>query len=1364
MERTILFGFDRDRREVVRVSAPGGVSVARVVEEVAARCGVGLTGDLAIWRSRLGDEPDPLHPEAAFATAGVHSGDGILVVPSSSRPAPVPAGAAAAGPAVLDLVAVGGARSGTRMPLHVGLNRVAGVDLEVSRDGTVTAVPHAGGARPRIDGRVVGRRGAPLRAGAWLRCGPEVFTLRLPHGTRALAPGAAPGEGHRRPPRVRMPQPPPPYQLPDVPGGPERSAVPLGAVLAPALIAVVAAAVMANPVYLIFGALSPMVGGWRLVSDRRRGRRRFRLAVRDFRSALSRAGSDLAAMHAAGLAARRAAAPDADSLVGRALRNRSTLWERRRQDEDFLVVRVGVGDLPTRLETTPGASSPSSPETLLAQLRAIVDAHRQDLCVPVTVDLGGGGGAMLGIAGEREVTDALAAAMVLQIAVLHSPDEVDLSVIGGEDHTAAWDWTLMLPHHMPWGADLRWGGSPGAAGSPALLGRGRHRVVVVVGEPGAAARDALMDAAGTGVSIVWCATSRDRLPERCGSVLVTTSSASGRLVAGDDDPVDLIPDSARLVDSAAVARVLAALGDATDRAVRAVPPRAGLCETLAEFNCADPLSPEEVRGLWQRSRRRSLTAVIGAGAGSLVGVDLETDGPHALVVGTTGSGKSELFSTLLVSLAVGTSAEHLAFLLVDFKGGAAFDRLAPLPHTAGVVTDLDGPLADRVLASLEAELRRRMELLRSLGVGDLAGCERTRPAAAPPRLVVVVDEFAALAREVPGFVDGLVDVARRGRSLGVHLLVGTQQPDAGTAKLRDNTNLRVCLRVQDPAVSREIVGVPDASQFTTAMGGRAIVRRGHGEAVAVQTAWGGSPAGHDGRLAIDILRHGRGGPGRAAGDPDRGGEQGSELEAVVAAVVDAWMVGPDHDPHPHRIWVPPPPELVPLEGLERGTPDAPVVGIADDTRMQRLAPMTLDLAKWASVLVTGRSGSGRTTFLRTLAAALARAGSPEEIAIYALDFGDGSLGDLDALPHCAGVVSAGEDERVDRLFAVLAAEMTRRTSDPLLRCPRVVLLLDGFGAFAAAHEDWTGGHVETLRRLCEDGRGLGLHVVVAGDPASVRARVLEAFGAIVELTTPGDARGPAGRVWRVATAAPISPGATATAPSRMPAIEELPMQVDLADLKGGEPGVVPLGLDAETREPAGWRIVQVPLFLVAGPMRSGRSTTLATAASGMGSARKVLLAPRRGPLPGSDCWDEVSVGPEACHLAAAGLADEVRLRVEAGAACDDEALAIFVDDAEALAEGPAATALEEVARMSWEGGVHLVVAAEAHAAARSYGWLMQMRVCRNGVILQADSELDSEIFRLRLPRRPRCTVTPGRGELVSGGEVRLIQVARGPLW
>ncbi len=298
-------------------------------------------------------------------------------------------------------------------------------------------------------------------------------------------------------------------------------------------------------------------------------------------------------------------------------------------------------------------------------------------------------------------------------------------------------------------------------------------------------------------------------------------------------------------------------------------------------------------------------------------LDLVADGPHAIVGGTTGSGKSELLIAWVLAMAAAYPPERVSFLLVDFKGGAAFTALESLPHTVGTITDLDRGGAARALASLTAELRHRERVLLEEGVRDISASDTL------PRLVIVVDEFAAMLQEHDDLHGLFVDLASRGRSLGVHLLLATQRPGG---VVRDavlaNADLRICLRVNNAADSVAVLGVPDAAALDPAARGRALVGRP-----------GTAPA----RVQF------------ALASPDD-----------VARVAEAW---PGSSP-PRRPWCPPLPAVVPYDSLEP-VADGVLLGLLDDPEHQRRTPAVWDAR--AGLLILGAARSGLSTTLDTIA-------------------------------------------------------------------------------------------------------------------------------------------------------------------------------------------------------------------------------------------------------------------------------------------------------------------------------------------------------------------------------------------------------------
>lgn len=837
------------RADVV-LAAPAGTPWREVAADVLGA--VGATSEPAA----VGDRPLP--PDAALGEPPLV--DGALVEVGPAAPSPPPA--------AVELRCTTGPDAGGRWALGTGRHilgrqagpgsRIAVDDPDLSRTHLRLDVPPAPGRvqvtdlgsmnGTTVDGRAVTGT-IELPVGAVLGAGASRFALAAagqptvpvrPTGTGALAVN--------RPPRVLPPAERPRVHLPARPAPAERPPFPVLMVLAPLVVGVGLWLVLRNAGFLLFTLLSPVVVLANVVSDRRAGRQRSRRETARWRTSRDAAEQALADAVRADQDRRRLAAPDPAQTAVAAAGPGPRLWERRRGDDDVLALRVGLADLPAEVEAEgdvpPGATTARD--------------------VPVVVPLRSAG--VLGVAGPTEPARALARWLVVQAAVWHSPRDLRVVVLAEPAAAPAWEWARWLPHARPdERADCLARFGVGAAQSAARVaelagdadpgGPDRPRVLVVVdgaralrGVPGLAQLLAAGPAAG--IHAVAVEADPRLLPEECGATAVLTADLPARLelrVRGRAPVCDVAAELVGTGYAERAARALAPLRDDTGRQANGSLPRELRWTDVAGLPLAG--GEDDVAAVLDRwaAPGHSTEAVLGRGLDGVVPVDLRRDGPHALVAGTTGAGKSELLQTLLASLAAGNRPDELHLVLVDYKGGAAFGPCAELPHVVGMVTDLDGPLVERALASLTAELAHREAVLAAARVADLDEHRRRvgrpgGPDVVLPRLCIVVDEFAALAAELPEFVAGLVGIAQRGRSLGVHLVLATQRPEGVvSADIRANTNLRLCLAVQRESESRDVLDTPDAARISRATPGRGYLRTGHGELTAFQAARVGGP-------------------------------------------------------------------------------------------------------------------------------------------------------------------------------------------------------------------------------------------------------------------------------------------------------------------------------------------------------------------------------------------------------------------------------------------------------------------------------------------------------------------------------------------
>ena len=620
----------------------------------------------------------------------------------------------------------------------------------------------------------------------------------------------------------------------------------------------------------------------------------------------------------------------------------------------------------------------------------------------------------------------------------------------------------------------------------------------------------------TGVYAVCLDESQRVLPEECAAVISCDPDRPAWVSlqgSGLDTLGEVLADQVSVAWADRVARAMAPVRDVSrDDANAMIPSVARLLDLIG---MPDP-SPDDVAGLWNRFGRTT-SAAIGVGADGPFGIDLRSDGPHGLIAGTTGAGKSELLQTLIASLAVVNRPDSMTFVLIDYKGGSAFKDCARLPHTVGMVSDLDGHLTERALASLSAELKRREEILLHAGAKDIEDywdARRASPGLPPlPRLMLVIDEFASLVSELPDFVTGLVGIAQRGRSLGVHLILATQRP-AGvvSADIRANTNLRIALRVTDVEESADVIDSRDAAFIAKSTPGRCYVRSGATAPVAVQSARiggrrpGAGPAEETARV-IPVPWAGLGRPlpqaGAAAADDE---SMVTDLSVLVDAIAGAAAkAGLPEQPSP---WLPPLPETITLDDLPRvpaAADEVPLIpyGLTDLPARQSREPLALDLSRGGHLVIAGAARSGRSTALRTMAGSVAAHTSPADVHIYAIDCGTGAMLPLTELPHCGAVVTRDQTDRVERLLGKLRGEITRRqqllaaggfaglaeqraSAAGQHRLPWMLLLLDWWEGYFAAFEQYDYGRlIDTLLQTLREGAAVGLRAVISTDRSAL---------------------------------------------------------------------------------------------------------------------------------------------------------------------------------------------------------------------------------------------------------------------------------------
>ncbi|MET0735624.1 MAG: type VII secretion protein EccCa [Microbacterium sp.] len=828
--------------------------------------------------------------------------------------------------------------------------------------------------------------------------------------------------------------------------------------------------------------------------------------------------------------------------------NPARRWERRPSDADFLRVRLGTGDLRVVDVRLPPEQNPVQPfdPVMKGSAERVVRLAGVAQGAPALVDLERGG--HVSLVGERAHTLAAARAFAAQIATLHSPDDVHLAAVIPPAARADWAGFDLLPHVSAAPAPGAVAGRRIAPTLPELLAvigdelrdriasaaatrrSGRRtkpgRLILFIDEGTDAATglprlDSALSLTDLGVTVVHLVDDRLKEPATVSArVTLTHDSATVETPgAGEEAVTGIRPD---IVDGdllTVVARPLAGLRLTRTSAVDA---QTALAPDVAELLGIADVDAIDLRDAWlPRSAGDFLRVPIGVDdRGAPVLLDLKESaqlgmGPHGICIGATGSGKSELLRTLILGLALTHSPDDLSMILVDYKGGAAFAPFAQLPHVAGIIDNLadDPQLTERARESIQGEVVRRQRLLKDAGnaasIGHYRQLRRERAdLPALPHLFLVIDEFGELLTAEPDFVELLLTIGRIGRSIGVHLLLSSQRIEGGRLRGLDTyLSYRIGLRTFSESESAVVLDTPDAFHLPAIPG--------------------------YGYLKVDTSVYTRFRAGFVSGpvpDPVELDPRRDETAPVIELpdydlpasepVADAASAAEPDVPTTGRtlvqaatsrlsrgvartrpVWLPPLPPILTLGGVlpsaesQGGALRAPI-GLLDDPTRQRQAPWMLDLTRSGGhISITGAPQSGRSTFLRTLAASLAFSHSPREVSVYGMDLTGGGLGRIEPFPHVGGVATRGHRERLTRLLEELTgmlatrervfrdhgldslADMRRQHADgklPQLQSADVVLLVDGLGALRTDFEDLEA----PLAQLLERGGSFGIHVVV----------------------------------------------------------------------------------------------------------------------------------------------------------------------------------------------------------------------------------------------------------------------------------------------
>ncbi len=793
------------------------------------------------------------------------------------------------------------------------------------------------------------------------------------------------------------------------------------------------------------------------------------------------------------------------------------LFDRLSDDDDFLVVRLGTGKRKAVRPVEAREQEQLQTGDALNQLpKQLVDAYSWVNNAPITIDLKQS--SAIGVSGPEDALYQMFKLMMLDLAYHQYFEDVGFFCSIPKAQKRKFSWLRYLPY-LKNEQEQRRNLADDMESSQTLYddlylvldGRSKDAadpwvVCFLYMDHTVASRpvyDLMKDAADKHVALIFFEEHDALLPEFCEQLVKLGSDQQGVRIDNYNQRAQEDFRYTALADEqiTAVSRKLAPVYIRENREEDSLP------ESISMFEMLGITQPEELDllGSWKSfDTAHSLAAQIGVMEGGLpVALDLHerADGPHGLVAGTTGSGKSELLQTYILSMALRYSPYEVGFFLIDFKGGGMANQFERLPHLLGTITNIDGNEIQRSLLSLQAEVKRRQEQFAQYGVNkidDYISLYRRHQTDVPlPHLIIIVDEFAELRMSQPEFMKELISIARVGRSLGIHLILATQQPSGIVDdQIWANSNFHLCLRVRDASASSQVLKSPVAA--TIRQPGRAYLQVSSTDTFLLfQSAFSGAPAEKGSGRSFEIDRVNLAGRRKPAyvQKKKKSKVARTELDVLVDYIARTFeSAGMRRVP---LICRPSLPDAIPMP--EQSRTDAfgglvAQVGIYDNPSVQQQGEMGLNITE-ANTLIIGAPQTGKTNLLQTMICSLAMRYSAEQVNFYLIDFGSLLLKNYEGLDHVGGVVTPDEDEKVKNLFRMLNQELAERKKRfagegvgsyasrleaGLGGVPQIVVVIDNFTAFRETY--LMEGDI--LLPLLRDGLSVGISFVIASSQTS----------------------------------------------------------------------------------------------------------------------------------------------------------------------------------------------------------------------------------------------------------------------------------------
>lgn len=814
------------------------------------------------------------------------------------------------------------------------------------------------------------------------------------------------------------------------------------------------------------------------------------------------------------------------------------LWERRKTDDDFLNIRVGYGCIPLLAKYSfPDEQLALEEDPLERQMYELVNSKVYLNNVPITNSFVED--YVCGILGTKRLVVSFVKRLVMQIVISHSYDEVKLIFLINEEDLKEIEFVKYLPHCWDDQKTFRFLATTSAEAlqiseklkkeldvdisktqMPHLEDMLQKRPYYMVFslekklfDSMEVLKDVMQQNKNCGISVI---TAFDDLPKECSKIFQLHTNGENAVVHlkdldKEDSIFKLDRFDERLADVSM--RKLSNIYLKVLKEVYALPK---MITFLEMFNVGKIEHLNCIQRWKNHNPVKSLATPVGVGTdGSLFELDLHEKfhGPHGLIAGMTGSGKSEFIITYILSMAVNYHPDEVAFLLIDYKGGGlakAFEdkeRGIHLPHLMGTITNLDGAAIQRSLVSIQSENTRRQRIFNetkaktresSIDIYDYQALYREGIVTEPlPHLFIIADEFAELKQQEPDFMDKLISTARIGRSLGVHLILATQKPTGiVNDQILSNTKFRVCLKVQDRGDSIEMLKRPEAAELKNT--GRFYLQVGYNELFALgQSAWCGAP--YFPQDTVDVQKDEEIQFIDAVGQvllktKPKTHRRKEPFKQIVGIVQYLSYLAEKEGIVSHSMWKEPLDSHIGIEkvyfeyNLRNNNELEIPLGVIDDPYRQRQYPLLLNVQKMKNCLIVGASGSGKTTMIQTALYTLVRDYTPEQVNFYILDFSSRNLNLFRKVPHCGTVLTDENEAETESLIATLETMVEQRKRlfsavevgnyDSYIKVgklPLIILVIDNISAI----DEFKKGRdiLDRITNLMKNGVSYGIKVI-----------------------------------------------------------------------------------------------------------------------------------------------------------------------------------------------------------------------------------------------------------------------------------------------